>query len=103
MTANNNVEEMQEITDKAVCVTIGGFAAEDLFEMGKMMNDVSKAGKLPFLVIIPSDAYDVLFDDGDFSENMEKFTEIQARHNMAMLDEYLAWKILRTDAKKRKA
>ncbi len=97
-----SVNDMQEVTDKAVCLTIGGFESGDLFELGKMMNDVSREGKMPFLVIIPTDAYDVLFDDGNFSENMEMFTEIQARHNKAMLDEYMAWKVLRADAKRRK-
>lgn len=88
------LEDMQKTAELTVNMTVGGFKAEDLFELGKTLHDVQDAGRIPWVTIVPTDAFNTLFDDGHFSANVAKFGEIQARHTKAMLDEYLAYKVL---------
>ena len=96
------VEEIADAATKVQAIVVGGTDVKDLFATAKIVSEVETQGMLPLLCMVPSDLYLTLFDDGDFADNAQKFSEIQNKHVRLMLEEYAAWKVLQQNAKKAK-
>lgn len=93
------VEDITELTERITELTVGGLDLESIIATSKGITEIGESGKVPVLVVFPDDVFATLFDDGEFSANVEKFSEIRARHTKAALEEYAAWKVLQTRAK----